>query len=72
MLDNMEEYDERLKIETSIGTLYGLFERCEFGYIAWFENKPTVGVIFAESLTEAIKELLISLDCILRYENKNG
>ena len=66
----MEDYHERLKLETSIGILHGLFHSCkEGGYVAWFEEKPMV-IIEAESLTEACNELLISLDVILRYERE--
>lgn len=66
------EYDERLRIETSIGTLHGLFHSCiEGGYVGWFEERPNI-IIQAESLTEACNELLISLDVVLRYEEKNG
>jgi hypothetical protein len=68
-MDN--EYDEMLKLKTDIGTLTGLFYKgIDGGYTAWFKEKPSV-VIEAENLNKAIEELLISLDCLIRYENRD-
>lgn len=58
----MEEYDERLKINTPIGILHGLFHNCiEGGYVGWFEERPNI-IIQAESL--------ISLEVMLKYKNE--
>lgn len=63
------EYHERLKLETQIGTLHGLFYYSENECTGWFEEKSMI-VVTGKTLNEAIDELLISLDVILDYERR--
>lgn len=63
----MLKVDETLKLKTDIGDLTGLFYKDYNGYVAWLKEKPAI-VVQAPNLNKAIEELLISLDCLLRYE----
>lgn len=63
-----------LKIQTEIGQLTGVFESDPIScyqdiWTAWFKEKPSV-IVEADSVNEAIEELLISLKVLLEYENE--
>lgn len=65
-----------LKIQTDIGELTGIFELYPIDldrsvYLAYFKEKSSV-IVEAESIPEAINELLISLNILTEHEKRHS
>lgn len=62
-----------LKLQTVYGELTGVFEATPLNcyqdvYTAWLKEKPSV-IVQANSVSEAIDELHISLEVMMDFEN---
>lgn len=70
----MDDSSIELKINTEIGILHAIFVGLPINcyqdiYTAWFKERPTI-IVQADTINEAVEELLISLNLVLKYEQR--